>query len=213
MQIVEHLRIPADVGVQNVFRKLQLHGHGVAIVVVANVFAPIDQRRIKILWVREMPAIDIDHAVAAVDFDDGSDERDDAIADFADIRAVIDGEAIGKLHQRGGSAGFGRMDGASDVINRDGFGDEFVGFGVVELDGAGIGKLREALVILLEIFQVGFGGDGHGNHFAAFLGGADGENFDARRGLLAGGACTCRPLRRREGCRERRRRRRGPLQE
>src|SRR5579859_7474029 len=34
---------------------------------------------------------------------------------------------------------------------------------------------------MLEIF---FGRDGHRDYFAAFLGGADGENFDARGGLL-----------------------------
>ena len=165
-------------------RELERHAHGIAIVVVADVFAPIDQRRIEILRMGKVPLIDIDHAIAAIDFDNGSDQRDDAVADFADVWAFIDRQAIGKFHQRGGRAGFGRVDRAGDVIDGNGFGDEFVGFGVIELDGARDRQASPGAGDFVEIFQVGFRRDGHGNHFAAFLGGADGENFHARRGLL-----------------------------
>ena len=103
---------------------------------------------------------------------------------FTDVGAFVDGEAIGQLHQRGGRAGFGGVDGAGDVVDGDGFGDEFVGFGVVEMDRARVGKFREALAVLLEVFQIGFGRDGDGDHFAALFGGADGDDFHARRGFL-----------------------------
>ena len=39
-------------------------------------------------------------------------------------------------------------------------------------------------MILLKIFEIGFGGNGNGDHLAAFFGGADGENFHTRRGFL-----------------------------
>src|SRR5208282_526066 len=72
VQVVKDLGVPADIGVQNVFGELQGDGHGVAIVVVNHILAPIDERRIKILGMGEMPFVEIDHAVAAVDFNDGS---------------------------------------------------------------------------------------------------------------------------------------------
>ena len=136
------------------------------------------------LGVGQVPFIDIDHAVAAVDFHDGSDEGNDAIADFADVRAFVDGEAVSEFHERGGRTGFGRVNGAGDVVDGNGVGDEFVGFSIVEMDSARIGELSETLVILLEIFEIGFGGDGNGDHLAAFFGGADGENLHTGRGFF-----------------------------
>ena len=184
VQIVQHLRFPIHVGVQHVFGELERDAHGVAIVVVRDVLAPINQRRIEILGMRQMPAIDVHHAIAAIDFDDRSDQRDHAVANFVDVGAFVDGEAIGQLHQRGGRAGFGGMDRAGDVVDRDGLGDELVGFRVIELDGARIGELRETRAIFFEIFQILRRGDGHGDHLAAFFRFADGEDLDARAGLF-----------------------------
>ena len=133
---------------------------------------------------REVPAVEVDHAVATVDFHDGSDERDDALANFANIGAVVDREAIRELHERGGRAGFRRVNRAGDVIDGRGLRHEAVGLGVVELDGARIGELRETRAVFVEVLEIFFGGDGDSDHFAAFFGGADGEDPRARGGLL-----------------------------
>ena len=184
MEIVEHLGVPAEVCVQDILRKLEGHAHGVAVIVVGHVFAPVDQRRIEIFGMGEVPFVEIDHAVAAVHFNDWSNQRDDAVADFADVGTFVDGKAVSQFHQCGGCARFRRVDCAGNVIDGDGFGDEFVGFGVFEMDGARVGEFRKALAVLLEVFEIGFRRDGHGDHFAAFFGGADGDDFYARRGFL-----------------------------
>src|SRR5437868_14579984 len=95
------------------------------------------------------------------------------------------------------------MNRAGDVINRHGLPDERVGFGVVERDGARIGKFCEARAVFLEIFQIVFRGNRHGDHLAAFFGLPDGENSYARAGFLERSeerrvGKECRP----RGCRE-----------
>ena len=67
-----------------------------------------------------MPFVDVDHAVAAIDFDDRSDQRNHAVANLADVRAFVDGQSVGEFHQRGGRAGFRRVNGAGDVVNGNG---------------------------------------------------------------------------------------------
>ena len=184
MQIVHHLGLPIDVGVQDIFGKLERHAHSVAVVVVRDVLAPIDEPGEKFLGMREVPFVDIDHAVAAVDFDDRSNQRDGAIANFLDVWAFIHGEPVGQLHQRGGRARFRRVNRARDVVDGHGLRDELVRFRVVEFDGTRIGQLGEASAILVEGFQIFFRGDGHGDHFAAFFGLPDGVDLHARGGLL-----------------------------
>ena len=67
---------------------------------------------------REVPLVDVDHLVAAVDLDDRRDQRDQVVADRLDVFVVVDGQAVGELHQRGRRAGFGRVDRAGDVVDR-----------------------------------------------------------------------------------------------
>ena len=184
MEIVEHLRLPADVGIQHIFGELECHAHGVAIVVVRDVLAPVDQRRIEILWVRKMPSVNIDHAVAAIHFHYRCDQRDHAVADFANVWTFIHGEAVGQFHQRGGSAGFRGMDCSRDVVNRYGLRDELVGFSIIQLDRSRIGQLREPRAIFFEVLQVLGRGDGHGDHLAPFFRRADRKNLHAGAGLF-----------------------------
>src|SRR5208282_6149554 len=98
VQVVKYLRIPTDVRVQHVFGELEGDGHSVAIIVMAYVFAPIDEGWIKILRMPEVPFVEVDHAIAAIDFNNGGNQGDDAFTDFADVRALINGEAVSQLH-------------------------------------------------------------------------------------------------------------------
>ena len=100
-----------------------------------------------------MPVINIDHAVAAIDFDDRSDERHHAIADRFDIRTVVNGQPIREFHQCCRRAGFRRMNRAGDVIDRESLIDEAVGFSIVHVDGARIGKLGKPRTILIKLRQ------------------------------------------------------------
>ena len=154
--------------------------HGVAVVVVGDVVAPVEKARPILAGMRFVPPVDIHHAVAAVDFDHRRDEHDHVRADVLDVGRVVDGQAIGQLHQRRGRAGLGRVDGAGDVVDGPGLVDELARFGVIEADRARVGKLGQARVILFrarEQFRIG---DGGGDHLAAFFGVADGEDLYPR---------------------------------
>jgi len=132
---------------------------------------------------RAMPAIEVDHAVAAVHLDDRRDQRDHVGADVLDVGRVVDGEAVGELHQRGGRAGLDRVDGAGDVVDGDRGVDERGGLRVVHPDAAGIGEPGQARVVLLPVREQGFVRDRDRDHLAALLGAADGEDAGARGGL------------------------------
>jgi hypothetical protein len=99
--------------------------------------------------VGEVPAVDVDHAVAAVDLDHRCDERDQVGADLLHVRALVDRQAIGELHQGRGRAGLGRVDGTGDVVDRHRGRHDRGGAGVVEADRARIGELAEAGAVLL----------------------------------------------------------------
>jgi len=49
---------------------------------------------------REMPFVNVHDALAAVDFDNRRDQRDDAVANIFYVRTFIHGEPIRQLHQR-----------------------------------------------------------------------------------------------------------------
>ena len=118
-----------------------------------DVVAPVEKVRVGFVGMRSMPAVDIDHAIAAIDFDDGRDESDDVRADVLDVGRVIDGETVGELHQRRGRAGLRGVDGAGDVVDGRGLSDERRGFGIVHVEGARIGELREARIVLLLVLR------------------------------------------------------------
>src|ERR1019366_301307 len=184
VQVVKHLRLESDEGIEDVAGELQGEAHGVAVVIVGDGVSPIDQGRELFAGVLAVPAIDVPGAVAAVHFDHGSNQRDHVIADGLDIGALVHGQALGELHEGGGCAGFRGMDGAGDVIDGRGGGDQLIGLGVVKLDGARVGEFGEAGAVFVEPGEQGLRGDGHGDHFAAFLGLADAEDLDARGGFL-----------------------------
>ena len=131
-----------------------------------------------------MPAVDVHLTIAAIDFNDGRDEDDHVRADVLDVGGVVDGEAVGELHERGGRAGFRRVDGAGDVVDGHRGVDEGFGFGVIEVDLAGVAELGETRLVFGGVGQ-DFGiGDGGGDHLAAFFRVADGIDLDAWAGGL-----------------------------
>ena len=160
--------------------------------------------------VREMPAVDVDLAIAAVDFDDRRDQRDDPAADLLDVRALVDRQAIDELHQRSRRSGFRRVNRTGDVVDRHRLIDELVGLGVVRADRARIGELGQPRAVLVELRQVGFRRDRDRDHLAAFFGLADGEHLDPRAGLLDHPHVLRRPRESREASPARRRCRRAP---
>ena len=184
VQIVQHLRVPVHVGVHHVFRKLQRHAHGVAVVVVRHVLAPINQRRIKILRMRQMPFVNVHHAVAPIHFHHRRDQRDHAVANFFYVRAFVHRQPVRKFHQRGRRAGFRRMNCSGNVVNRNSLRDDFVGFRVVQLQRARIAELRQLGAVFFQLFQILFGRNRHRDHLAAFFRRSNRKNFHARAGLL-----------------------------
>ena len=187
VQVVQHLRMPADEGVGHVAGEVQRHPHRVAVVVVRHVVAPVQQPRIMLPRVRQVPVVQVDHAVAAVDLDHRRDQGDHVRANLPDVRRLVHRQAIGQLHQRGGRAGLGGVDGAGDVVDRRGLRDQLVGDGVVHADAARVGQPGQARLVRVEVGQQAFVGDRHRDHLAAFLALADREHLHPRTG---GGQCA-----------------------
>ena len=145
--------------------------------------SPVDRAGRRLARVRFLPLVEVHHAVAAVDFDNRRDERDDVIADVPDVRAVVDGEPIGELHERRRRARFGRMDGARDVVDRRRPPGDVVGQRVVHLHRARIGELREVGFVRIQLRHERLGRHGDGDHLAPFFGRTDRVDLRARRRL------------------------------
>ena len=107
MQVVQHLRMPANISVENVARQFEGHGHSVAVVIVRDVVPPIKEMRPDLGGMGFVPFVNVDHAVAAVHFDHGSDKHDHVRADVLDIRRIVDGQTIGEFHQGRGCSRLG----------------------------------------------------------------------------------------------------------
>ncbi len=184
VQVVQHLHLLRHHEIDHVSREGKRGGHRVAVVVVDDVFAPVGDRRPGVFRIREVPLVDVDLAIAAVRFQHGRDHRDDVRANGLDVRALVHHEPVGQFHQGRRRAGLGRVQRPRDVVHRHRRAHQPVGLGIVELDRAGVGQLREARAVLVEPGEDGLGGDGHGDHLPAFLGLADREHPYAARARL-----------------------------
>ena len=184
VQVVEDRGVPVDHGVQHVLGQLERHAHGVAVVVVGHVLAPVDQRRRGFTRVLLRPVVDVDHAVAAVHFDDRREQGDDVVADVPDVRAFVDRQPVGQLHQRRRRARLGRVDRAGRVVDRDRVGNQARRLLVVHVERARVGELREPGLVLVELCHDRIRRDRHRDHLPPFLGRADREHLDAGRGRL-----------------------------
>ncbi len=183
VQVVKHLRMPLEIGVQNVFRKVKRHGHAIAIVVVGDIVAPVEQARPVLARMRFMPFVDVHHAVTPIHFHHRGDQRDHVRANVLHVGGVVYSQAVSQFHQCGGRAGFRRMDGAGDVVNRKRLADQGLRLGVIQLQAPGIGKLRQTCAVLFGLSKQRRIGDRDGDHLAPFLGMADRKTFT--RGLAA----------------------------
>ncbi len=183
VQVVENLRVPAEMCVEDVAGERERHPHGVAVVVVRHVATPVGEARPGRIGVGEMPAVEVHHAVAAVDLDHRGDERDQIVADLADVGTLVDRQAVGELHERGGRARLGGVDGAGDVVDRDARGDERLRARVVELQGPRVGELGETRPVLVRPAEVLLRGDRHRDPFAALFTGADRDHAHSRARL------------------------------
>ena len=184
MQVVQHLRLPVDVGVEDILRQLERHPHRVAVVVVRDVLAPVEEWRRGLARPLHAPVEEIHDAVASVDLDDGGDERDEVVADVPDVLALVDGEAVGELHQRRRRACFRGVDRPGDVVHRRRVGRDLLGHLVIHVDRAWIRELRELGLVLVEPRQQRLGGDGDGDHLAPLFRLADRVDLHARARLL-----------------------------
>ncbi len=184
VQVVQHLCLLPDEGVEHVARQGQRQPHAVAVVVVDDVLAPVDDLRPVVLGMREVPVVDVDLAIAAVDLGDRRDQRDDAPADRLDVGALVDRETIRELHQRGGRARFTGVQRAGDVVDGHAGRHEAVGLAIVERDGARIGQPGQSRPVLVVLREHRFVGDGDGDHLAPFFRRADRDDLDARARLL-----------------------------
>lgn len=92
MRVVEHLRPAIQVSIQHILRELERETHRVTIDVVADVVGRIDCTHRRALRVLLLPLLDVDHAATPVGFDNRRDERDDVLADVADVRPVVEAQ-------------------------------------------------------------------------------------------------------------------------
>ena len=184
VQVVQHLHFLRDHEVDDVAGKRQRGGHRVAVVVVDHVLAPVDGRGPGVFRVRQVPLVDVDLPIAAVGFQDRRDHRDDVRADRLDVGALVDRQPVGQFHQGRRRTGLGRVERPGDVIHRHRQIHQAIGLRLVELDGAGIGQLREARPVLVEFRQDRLGGNRHRDHLAALLGLPDREHLHAARARL-----------------------------
>ena len=130
------------------------------------------------------PVVKVHDAVAPVGFDHRRDQRDDVLANVADVGALVHREAIGQFHQRGRRAGFGRVNRAGDVVHGRRALRDRIRHRIVHLHRARIGELRQVRLVLLEPRHQLLGGDRDRDHLASFLGRPDGVDLDARRRFL-----------------------------
>ncbi len=173
VEVVQHLGVPAEIGVEHLPGEGEGQPHGVAVVVVRHVVPPVDQAGRHGLGMGEVPAIDVHHAVAAVDLDDRGDQGDHVVADRADVRALVDRQPVGELHEGGGRAGLGGVDGPRDVVDGHARGDQRVGALVVELEEPGVRELGEPGVVRLLLLEVLLRADRHRDPLATLLALAD----------------------------------------
>ncbi|MCG3160993.1 MAG: hypothetical protein JMDDDDMK_02089 [Acidobacteria bacterium] len=173
VQVVQHLRPPIRECVEHVSRQLQRHRHRIAVVVVRDIMAPVNQPRPVLVRIGQMPFVNVHLPVASVNFDNRCDQRDQVVSNLFDVRAFINRQTIGQFHQRRRRTCFGRMNRAGDVIDRNRVGDDLFGFVIVQIDHARVGQLSQLRAILFDLCDVGFGTDRDGDHLAALFGLAD----------------------------------------
>ena len=182
VQIVQHRGVEIEEGGHHGFAELEGHADAVAVVIVRHVFAPVDQVGRGLAGEGLAIVVDVDLAVAAIHFGGGGEEHDGVLADVADVGRFLDGQAVGQFHEHFGRAGFGGVNAARCPIKRQGFGGKFFGLGGGRF--ARVGEARGKVLVVIELGDVGFVGDGHQQDFASLFGVADDERLHAPGSLF-----------------------------
>ena len=126
--------------------------------------------------------VDVNHAVVAINFDDGSDQYDGIAADFLNEGRVFDSKTVSELHEHFRRAGFGRVDAAVGPVHGLAFGDQLLRVGITE--ASRIGETSGDFLVAIEFREIGFIGNSGDKHLTAFFGHADAPDFHPR--ALAG---------------------------
>src|SRR6185437_16293929 len=118
VEVVKDLRMEHEESLHLNFGEREGHGDSVAIVVVSDVMSPIEKARSGATGIGFFPIVEINFAVATVDFENGSDEHDDVFADLFNLRRIFNGETVGEFHEHFRRAGSGRMNRAGEPVKR-----------------------------------------------------------------------------------------------
>ncbi len=177
VEIVHDGGMPVEVGLEHVAGKSEADAEVVAIIVVRNVVAPPNKRIGRLVGMFFVLHVNVNHAVVAVHFDDGSDEHNGIAADFLDEGRVFDGKTVSEFHKHFRSAGFRGVDAAVGPVDGLAFGNELLRFGIAQ--ATGIGEAGGDFLIAIEFREIGFVGDGSNEHLAAFFGVTNAPDFDA----------------------------------
>ena len=110
VQIVENGRVILEKRRHLISRQSQSHAQTVAVIIVSDVFAPIDQARSAFALIRFAVIVQIDHRVAAIDLERRCDHHDHVLPNGTDHRRVLDRDAIRHFHQHLRRTGLGRVD-------------------------------------------------------------------------------------------------------
>ena len=179
--VVEDGRAEVEVGAGDGPGELQRLPDVVAVVVVRDVLAPVERPRGQVgVGVLALAHVQVDHLGPPVRLDDRRDHVDEVVADLANEVALAHGEPVGQLHEHLGRPRLGGVDRARGPVRGLGGGDEFGG--LLGRGDARIGQRAEPGLVHLQRGDRLLGADHDQDHLAAFLGHADREHLDPRRG-------------------------------
>src|SRR5215831_11478138 len=136
-----------------VARKGQRHSQSIPVVVMRDIFAPVEERRGRLARIGLAIIVLINSTIAPVDFQSGGDHYYGVFPDGLDERAIVDYEAIGQFHQHFGRAGFGGMDRSRSPVENLTFANQLLGLRVRY--SAGIGQLGGYFFVTIETSQIG----------------------------------------------------------
>jgi hypothetical protein len=125
---------------------------------VGDVLAPVEEAGRVLSGVGLAVVVEVNHAVAAVDFEDGRNHHDEVASNLLYEGRLLDGEAVGQFHEHLRASGLGRVDGAGEPVEGAALVDEAFGLGV--RGAARVGEAGGNLLVPVEVLEVGLVADG-----------------------------------------------------
>ena len=98
MQVMENRRMIFQKRLHLIARKRERHSQSVAIVIVGDVVAPVNERRGSLVRIGFAVVVGIDHPVAPINFQRRSNQDNDVFANRLDERTLFSREAISQFH-------------------------------------------------------------------------------------------------------------------